>query len=145
MLGPIRESPSESKNHERALADESYVMIFTLDWFLCLSRELEASVLSEAKELADRDGQITDADRKPVVFCAIHVLENALATANEDTFLAALKAAQDEKFKGWLFSHVCRSVTPDRPPRKDYPFKLDGILPWWRRTQELINAMEAMP
>jgi hypothetical protein len=24
---------------------------------------------------------------------------------------------------------------------KDYPFKLDGVLPWWRRTQDLIEAM----
>ncbi len=120
-------------------------MIFTLDWFLYLSGRLKANVLSEAKELADRDGQITDEDRKSVVFCTIHDLENVLAIANEDTFLAALKATQDEKFKDWQLREVYRDITPENPPRKDYPFKLDGILPWWRRTQELINAMEAMP
>lgn len=127
------------------LADESYVMILTLDWFLYLSGRLKANVLSEANELADRDGQITDEDRKSVVFCAIHDLEDVLTIANEDTFLAALKATQDKKFKDWQLREVYRDTTPEKPPRKDYPFKLDGILPWWRRTQELINIMEAKP
>src|SRR4029078_2109573 len=44
-------------------ADDSYVMIFTLDWFLFMSRELKAKVVEEAKALADKDGQITDEDR----------------------------------------------------------------------------------
>jgi hypothetical protein len=91
------------------------------------------------------DGQITDEDRKPVVFCAIHDLEGVLAIATEDAFLAALKATQDEKFKNWRFPEVYRYSTPEKPPRKDYPFKLNGVLPWWTRTQHLIEAMEAKP
>ena len=127
------------------VADESYVMIFTLDWFLYMSQELKANVIGEAKVLADKDGQINDDDRRPVVFCAIHDLEGVLAIATEDTFLAALKTTQDEKFKNWQFREVYRDSTPEKPPRKDHPFKLDGVLPWWRRTQDLIEAMEAKP
>jgi len=127
------------------VADESYVMIFTLDWFLYTSRQLKENVIGEAKVLADKDEQITDEDRKPVIFCAIHELEGVLPIASEDTFLAALKATQDEKFKNWQFREVYRDSTPEKPPRKDYPFKLDGVLPWWRRTQDLIGAMEEKP
>jgi hypothetical protein len=125
------------------IADDSYVMIFTLDWFLYMSGELKASVIGEAKVLAERDGKITDKDRKPVVFCAIHDLEDVLGIATEDTFLAALKATQDEKFKNWEFREVHRESSIEKPPRKDYPFKLDGVLPWWQRTHELMEAMEA--
>jgi hypothetical protein len=128
---------------EAEIADHSYVMIFTLDWFLYMSRELKAKVVEEAKVLADKDGHITDEDRKPVVFCAIHELEDVLPVATEDMFLAALKATQDEKFKTWQFREVYRDSTPEKSPRKDYPFKLDGVLPWWRRTQDLIEAFEA--
>jgi hypothetical protein len=128
---------------EAEIADEPYVMVFMLDWFLFLSRDLKAKVLEEAKALADKDGQITDKDRKPVVFCAIHELEGVLTTATEDTFLAALKTTQEEKFKGWQFREVYRDSTPEKGPIKDYPFKLDGVLPWWARTQELIEAFEA--
>jgi hypothetical protein len=110
-----------------------------------MSHQLKADVIGEANVLADKDGQITDEDRKPVIFCAIHELEDVLSLATEDTFLAALKATQDEKFKNWQFREVYRDNTPENPPRKDYPFKLDGVLPWWRRTQGLIEAMEAKP
>jgi hypothetical protein len=108
-----------------------------------MSRELKEKVLDEAKALADKDGQITDEDRKPVVFCAIHELEAVLPIATEDTFLAALKATQEEQFKTWQFREVYRDSTPEKPLRKDYPFKLEGVLPWWRRTQDLIEAFQA--
>ncbi len=128
---------------EAEIGDDSYAMIFTLDWFLYMSRDLKAKVVEEAKALADKDGQITDEDRKPVVFCAIHELEDVLPIATENTFLAALKATQDEKFKTWQFREVYRDSTPEKPPIKDYPFKLDGVLPWWTRTQERIEAIVA--
>ena len=93
--------------------------------------------------VADRDGNIVDEDRKPVVFWTIQELEGVLSIATQDTFLAALKAAQEERFKTWQFREVYRDSTPEMPSRKDYPFKLDGVLPWWKRTQDLIEAFEA--
>ena len=38
--------------------------------------------------------RLTDEDRKPVVFCAIHELEGVLPIATEDSLLAALKFTQ---------------------------------------------------
>lgn len=125
------------------IADDSYVIIFTLDWFLYMSRQLKENVISEAKMLVEKDGQIADEDRKPVVFCAIHDLERIFAIANEDTFLSALEATQEEKYRGWQLREVYRDSTAEKPPIRDYPFKLDGVLPWWRRTQDLIEAREA--
>jgi hypothetical protein len=135
----VRRGTTEAK-----VAADSYVMIFTLDWFLYMSRELKARVICEAKALADKDGDINEEDRKPVVFCAIHELERVLPIATEDTFLTALKATQEEKFNTWQFREVHRDSTPDtaKSPMKDYPFKLDAVLPWWRRTQDLIDALE---
>jgi len=125
------------------IADDAYVMLFTLDWFLTMSRELKTKVLEAAKELADKDGNITEEDRKPVVFCPVHELEGVLASATENTFLAALKATQEEKFKGWQFREVHRDNTREKLPQKDFPFKLDAVLPWWRPTQDIIDAIDA--
>lgn len=33
--------------------------------------------------------------------------------------------------------------TPEALPRRDYPFRLDGVLPWWTRAQDLMEASEA--
>jgi hypothetical protein len=128
---------------EAKVADDAYVMIFTLDWFLYMSEELKSKVTEEAEALAIGDGQITDQDRKPVVFCTIQDLEGVLFTATEDSFLAALKSTQEKRFEAWQFREVYRESTPEELRRKDYPFKLDGLLPWWRRTQDLIEALEA--
>src|SRR5436190_458369 len=69
---------------EAEIANDSYAMIFPLDWFLFMSRELKTKVVEEAKALADKEGQITDEDRKPVIFCAIHEIEGVLPIAAED-------------------------------------------------------------
>lgn len=128
---------------EAKVADDAYVMIFTLDWFLYMSDDLKSKVVEEAKALAVGDGEISDQDRKPVVFCTIQDLEGVLVTATEDAFLAALKSTQEERFRGWQFREVYRESTPEGLNRKDYPFKLDGVLPWWSRAQDIIGASEA--
>ena len=51
-----------------------------------------------AKALADAEGEMLDEDRRPVIFCLIHELEIILTTATEDSFLAALRSAQEERF-----------------------------------------------
>jgi hypothetical protein len=109
---------------EAQIAIDAHVMVFTLDWFLYMSRELKTQVIGEAKALADKDGQITEEDRKPVVFCAIHELEAVLPIATEDMFLAALKNTQDERFKGWQFREVFAMARPRRRRRKTIPSNL---------------------
>jgi hypothetical protein len=116
------------------LTAEAYAMVLTLDTFLTLNHELLANVLKEANNRADKEQGILTEDRRPVVFCSIQDLESILSIATEDTFLAALKAAQDEKFLGWRLREIHRDTAAEKDrEQKKYPFTLDKVLPWWGR------------
>ena len=63
---------------------------------------------------------------------------------NKDTLLAALKAVNEEKYKGWMLREVFRAVTKDMdlgPPQK-FPFDLDPVLPWWENISKLEEEVE---
>jgi hypothetical protein len=126
---------------QEELALEAYAMVLTLDTFLTLDHELLAKVLKEANARADEDGGILAEDRRPVVFCPIQDLESILAVATEDTFLAALKAAQERKFLGWQLREIHRDSAAEKDREiKKYPFTLDSVLPWWRRKPAIDEA-----
>lgn len=121
------------------LADVSYPMVVTLDSFFMMSRQLSASMLEEANRLADEDGDIAPEDRRNIIYCPIQQLEEILRRGNSDTLLMALKAAGEERYKGWMLREVFRVVTKDidlgEPQR--FPFDLNPLLPWWGDIQRL--------
>jgi hypothetical protein len=122
-----------------ALADDAYPMVVTLDSFFMMSPQLSASILDEATRLADEEGDITPEDRRYIIYCPIQALEVVLQRANKDTLLAALKAASEEKYKGWMFREVFREITKDMdlgPPQK-FPFDLASVLPGWKNVRTL--------
>jgi hypothetical protein len=41
---------------------------------------------------------------------------------------------------GWQFREVHRDNTAEKLPKKDFPFKLDDVLPWWKHTREVVQA-----
>jgi hypothetical protein len=77
-------------------ADTS-AMVLTLDSFLMMNRELKATIIEEATSLAEKEGGIAAEDRRHIIFCPIHDLEGVLSVSSEDSFLARLKAAREEK------------------------------------------------
>jgi hypothetical protein len=127
-----------------ALADVAYPMVVTLDSFFMMSPQLSASILDEATRLADEDGDITPEDRRYIIYCPIPALEEVLLRGNRDTLLAALKAASEEKYKGWMFREVFRAITKDMdlgPPQK-FPFDLDLVLRGWKNIRKLEDEIE---
>lgn len=125
--------------HEAVHPDTS-AMVLTLDSFLTMSHGLREKVINQANELADQQG-IDVEDRRYVTFCPIQGLEEILSVANEDDFLATMRSAPDEKYAGWELREVNRHEAEAREPRepKKFPFKLDGLLPWWDRLQALTG------
>ncbi|MBB4395604.1 hypothetical protein [Bradyrhizobium sp. ERR14] len=121
------------------LADEAYPMVVTLDSFFMMSPQLSASILAEANSLADDEGEILSEDRRHIIYCPIMMLEEVLQRGDRVTLLAALKAAGQEKYKGWMFREVFRAVTEDIElgSPQEFPFDLDPVLPWWQDVQKL--------
>jgi hypothetical protein len=123
---------------------DTAAMVLTLDSFMTMHKELKAKIIDEAKRLADNEGGIWAEDRRPVIFCPIHGLEEALSICTEDTFLVGLKAAREDKYAGWEFREMTREVIKGKEiEQKKFPFELDGLLPWWKRTSELKEARAA--
>lgn len=116
---------------EDRTGDKTFALLLTLDTWLVMSRDLQTHVLDVAGALADADRDITEADRRPVLFCAIQDFEHLLSRADEDGMLATLSAANEERFLGWLLPNVDRELAKEKRLNKPYPFKPDVLLPWW--------------
>lgn len=129
------------------LAPETHALVVTLDPFLMMAREPREKVFQQANALADEYGNIADEDRRPVIICPIYELEEILLTSTEDTFLASLRASYEEKYSGWQLREVHRDTkgTKEFGPRKDFPFDLANVLPWWNRVNEMDGAEEQRP
>ncbi len=127
-----------------ALADDAYSMVVTLDSLFMMSPQLSASILTEANRLADEEGDITQEDRRCIIYCPIQALEEVLERGDKDTVLRALKAASEEKYKGWMLREVFRAVSKDvdlGEPQK-FPFDLAPVLPWWDNINKLEDEIE---
>jgi hypothetical protein len=107
-------------------------IVLTLDPWLQMSLPLRRSVIAEANTLSDKSAhKITDADRRPVVFCAIDDLEDLLRIASGANFVLAMQAAVLDKYHGWTIANVHRDISDERLDQ-NYPFtkQLEEELPW---------------
>jgi hypothetical protein len=129
---------------KEAVGEDTSAMVITLDSFFTLNRELKIKIIEEADLLADKEGGITAEDRRQILFCPIHGLEEILSRSTEVSFLTTLKVAREEKYIGWELRDVHRDQTDQTEPvePKQFPFELDSLLPWWKRT-EFNEANEA--
>ena len=130
---------------EEELAEEVYAVVFTLDAFMTMAHDAYEKLFAEANALADKDGNITAEDRKPITICPIYDLEAIFARATEDSFLASLKASCEQKYKGWQLGQVHRDskAAKEFGPSRRYPFDLSTVLPWWNRFREGNEEAEA--
>lgn len=130
---------------DEAVGADASAIVLTLDSFLTIGDELKAKIIEEATSLADKEGDITVEDRRHILFCPIQDLEAIISRSTEDAFLATLKAARDDKkYVGWGLREVHRDKNAEKEPiePKQFPFKLDDLLPWWKRVDELNEAKE---
>jgi hypothetical protein len=117
---------------------DTSAMVLTLDPFFMMDPGLRAKIVEEATLLADKEGDISAEDRRHVIFCPIHGLEEVLSVSTEDGFLATLKAAREDKYIGWGLSEINRDkeAAKEKIDPKKFPFDLDDLLPWWKRSNE---------
>lgn len=120
---------------ERAVSDDAVGVVLTLDNWLVMADTLRKQVLADAEKMArEKDADISEADRKSIVFVAVPELERTLSVSTEATFSQALKQANTEKYWGWRLDGVHNDlIKATSHPKRKYPFsdELGQLLPWW--------------
>jgi hypothetical protein len=120
---------------EREVEDEAVGVVLTLDNWLILAETLRERVLEDAAKMAnEKDQEITEADRRPIVFVAVPELERTLSVATEDLFKQSLIQANSERFVGWRLDGILRELLGDcEHEKRAYPYakELGTLLPWW--------------
>ncbi len=117
----------------RRMTDATAGLLLTLDTWLVAALTLQDHVLKVATALADEDVDITADDRRPIAFAAIQDFERLLSQADEAGVRAAIAAAHEQRFLGWVLPNVEQDLNGSRKKRKRYPFRPDTLLPWWTR------------
>jgi hypothetical protein len=117
----------------RILSDGPGGLVLTLDTWLVMARSLQDHVLEVAAALADADPDITAVDRRPIAFAAIQDFERLLSQSDGAGVCAALAAAHEDRFLGWVLPSVDQELHGADRKRKRYPFRPDDILPWWTK------------
>lgn len=120
------------------LADSTTGVVLTLDNWLVMAEKHRESVLHGAVKMAEeKDLDISEEDRKPIVFVSISELERTLSTSIGTTFLEALNAANSKKYFGWRLDGIHRDLQKDNEYEENgYPFVGDivRLLPWFSET-----------
>jgi len=109
-------------------------LVLTLDSWLIMAGNLVNEVMERASIMAnEKDKEIIDTDKKPIIFCSISDLENVLATASEISFGSAIEIAVTKQRQTWLLSSSHDEVCPDQSERRSYPFsdQICTLVPWW--------------
>lgn len=120
-------------------------IVITLDTWLTMGGSTVTHVLERAGAMADaRDPDILAADRIPVIFCPIADLEETLETATATSFLEAVRANSEQRFKNHMLPGVHRDLNPEPLEARDYPFgkRVSEVLPWW---DELPGGPDNLP
>jgi hypothetical protein len=122
---------------------DTSAVVITLDSFLTMSCELKAKIIEQASSLAEKEGDIAAKDRRHIIFCPIDALEWVLSLSTEDSFLATLKAAREEKYIDWELDAISRkeAAGKEKIEQKKFPFELDSLLPWSKRLKALMAVL----
>lgn len=130
----------------RTLCDDAIGVVLTLDNWLVMADTLRKQVLLDAEKMAsEKDPDITQADRKPIVFVAAPELERTLAFSTENTFSQALRQSNTERYMGWRLDSVHNDLIKGTlHPKRGYPFsdELGKMLPWWDELGEALADAE---
>lgn len=116
------------------VAPEASGLVLTLDPWVRMSRHRHTVIIADAHKLADEEGGIEAADRRPVAFCAVDDFEVLASHCTWDSFLATVRGASETERAGFLLATLHRNqFYPDPPVVRAYPFlaRLADVLPWW--------------
>lgn len=117
------------------VAPHAYGIVLTMDSWMQMARKLRQMALDRAKELTACDPQITDEDRRMVVFVSVQELNDTLAQAETDNFMSILAHAISEKYSHYGLPEVARECGVELK-RRGFPLSLAEILPWWDQIKD---------
>lgn len=119
----------------REVVDDAIGVVLTLNNWLVLATTLRKRVLEDATKMAnEKEPEITEADKRPIVFVATPELERTLPVATEETFRKALNQAGLEEFSGYRLDVIHSKLVDEvKCKKRAYPFsnELGKLLPWW--------------
>lgn len=112
------------------VAAQAHAVLLCMDAWMQMSHDKQKGVIAAARELVQQEPDVTDEDKRPVVFCSMQDLADVLITSNEDQFLSSLGSAVLPEYQGWDFREVRRhSAGPE--DEKAFPFDVAELAPWW--------------
>jgi hypothetical protein len=123
---------------------EAVGMVLTLDTWLMMAKPLQQEIMAKAVEMAaNKDADIIDEDRRPVMFTTSPDLESTLQSATVETFLKAVSANSDPEYFGWLLALVHDKFKDPDHSEQIFPFRkeLGVILPWWSDLEKAIGTI----
>ncbi|MBL4616649.1 MAG: hypothetical protein JKY46_03060 [Robiginitomaculum sp.] len=121
------------------ISDNALGLVLTLEDWTTLNRGMMTQIMEAANTLADKNSDITVADRKTIAICHIDNFESLLRDSNEDTFLNTIRKQEANDFGGWNLLSIHERKYPKTKENKPFPFKeeLGDVLPWYKILQTL--------
>lgn len=112
-------------------------MVLTLDTWLQMAKPHQEEIVTKATAMAaQKDPEIIQQDRRPVMFTASADLELTLKDATGASFLEAVRRNAQRDRWGWSLSIVHDDFKEPGKPSKPFPFEheFEKVLPWWAET-----------
>lgn len=127
------------------VTDEAVGMVLTLDTWLVMAKPLQDAIIAKAVQLAaQKEAEITEEDRRPVMFTSSADLESTLQDSTIGSFLKAVGANAEPEHSGWMLALVHDKFKEPDHPEKLFPFRneLSAVLPWWGDVERQIGAVK---
>ncbi len=116
---------------DRDVAPDAHGIVLTMDAWMYMSGDFQQALYQKAEEELVEETDITDADKRRLIFCPIQDLADLMFTSNEKDLLAAFGNARLEEYSGWGIREIMSKTQAKPRERKDTPFDIKGVLPWW--------------
>jgi len=110
-------------------------LVLTMDGWMQMAAGLRDAAMKRAEEMAAKDGDITNADMRRVIFASVQELNETLAQTESPEFLAVLASALTAKYDGYSLPSVARDCGVSLV-RKRYPLDIGTLLPWWNEIRK---------
>jgi hypothetical protein len=129
---------------EMDVADDAAAIVLTMEAWTQMAGPLRKRITDAADAMAKaKDHEITEEDKRTPIFCPIQDLDELLMVSTEDELLQTFRTAVEEKYLGWGARSVRSQIAAETEKRKDLPFKLSDVLPWWDKIGEARGARDA--
>ncbi|MCJ8142530.1 hypothetical protein MKI84_06335 [Ancylobacter sp. A5.8] len=114
------------------VSPDAVALVLTMDGWMQMAANLRKAAIKRAEEMAAHDPDITEVDKRSVVFASIQELNDTLAQTERPEFLSVLSYAITDKYRGYRLPDIARDCGV-RLVRKRYPMDITTLLPWWNR------------